>query len=307
MAQYWQSRPCPLCGSTELGDSPEVRAIHPAESMSWDEVKESFVGLRKDQAFFSYYRCQKCALLYCPLYFSEKQLTDLYSQMPDNLMGEDKATASKTQSGYVRWILGKIPSFNSYLELGPDVGLVTKEVLKRSVIQQLSLVEPNLTVHDELRSNSAKVENVEIAYDLAGVKKSGFELVVGIHVLDHLLNPLVDMRDLALKSRVGAHFGLVVHDEGSLLRRLIRRKWPPFCLQHPQLYNPKTLLAMLNASGWEMERVGRSINYFHLNHIAQMGFGVLGLPKAFSKAFPPIESPVFLGNMIALAKKNPIN
>jgi hypothetical protein len=303
MNPSWQQRSCPLCSSTKLADTPEVQATHRAESLSWEEVRDSFIGLRKDQVFFSYYRCPKCELLYCPWYFSADQLTNLYSQMPDNLMGEDKSTASKTQSGYVRWILKRMPPFSTFLELGPDVGLVTKEVVKRAKLERLSLAEPNLAVHQELRLNVGAIENIEIVQYLEEVKNSEFELVIGIHVFDHLLDPLKDIQELALKSRPSSHLGLVVHNEGSLLRRIIKKKWPPFCLQHPQLYNPKSLRAMLDAGGWQLQRVGKSTNYFHLNHIAQMGFGVLGIPQGLSKLVPRIETPISLGNMIAVAKK----
>lgn len=303
MSQNWQKRPCPLCGSTDHSSTPEVRATNPAEGMTWDEVRDSFIGLRKDQIFFSYYRCLECELLYCPWYFSSQQLTDLYSQMPDNLMGEDKSTASKTQAGYVRWILAKMPLFTTFLELGPDVGLVTKEVVKRAKLEHLSLVEPNLGVHNELRANAGTAGSVEIVQYLDEVKNSAFELLIGIHVFDHLLEPLKDIRELSAKSGTASQLGLVVHNEGSLLRKIIKKKWPPFCLQHPQLYNPNSLRAMLSAGGWELEKVGKSTNYFHLNHIAELGFGVLGLPKILSNIVPPIETPINLGNMIAMAKK----
>ncbi len=223
--------------------------------------------------------------------------------MPDNLMGEDKSTASKTQAGYVRWLIGEAPKFKSFLELGPDVGLVTSEVVRRTIPQRVSLVEPNLAIHEELRSNTGSVEDIEIVQYLAEVKNTSFDLVIGIHVFDHLLDPLADIRNLGSMSRADSYLGIVVHNEGSLLRRLIGVRWPPFCLQHPQLYNPKSLRAMLHAGGWELERVGKSTNYFHLNHIAQMALGVLGLPKSLAKLIPRVETPINLGNMIALAKK----
>jgi hypothetical protein len=303
LSKDWRQRACPLCGSNEIPKVAEVRATHPAESMSWEEVRDSFIGLRKDQVFFSYYRCSTCDLLYCPWYFSADQLSTLYSQMPDNLMGEDKSTASKTQSGYVRWITKRISTFQTYLELGPDVGLVTREIVKKPGLEHLSLVEPNLAIHEELRENAKSVEKVEIVQYLSQVTHSQYNLVIGIHVFDHLLDPLTDLIALASISKSDSHLGLVVHNEGSLLRKIVRRKWPPFCLQHPQLYSPKSLRAMLGAGGWNLDSVGKSTNYFHLDHIAQMGFGVLGLPRSLSKFVPRIETPINLGNMIALAKK----
>lgn len=303
VSEDWERRPCPLCRSLVLPSRPEVRAINAAEMMSWEAVRDSFIGFRKDQVFFSYYRCSDCDILYCPWYFSAEQLTSLYSQMPDNLLGEDKATASKTQSGYVRWFTDKVPASKSFLELGPDIGLVTREVVKQMMPQRLGLVEPNLGVHEELRSNAGGVKEIAIVEYLEEVEDNGFDLVIGIHVFDHLLNPLSDLINLSSKSQSDAYLGLVVHNEGSLLRKLIKKKWPPFCLQHPQLYNPHSLRAMLKAGGWELKVSGRSTNYFHLNHIAAMGFGILGVPRGLSKIVPRIETPISLGNMIAVAQK----
>lgn len=299
----WGQRVCPLCGSAKFPSKPEVQATNAAERMTWQSVRESFIGFRKDQVFFSYYRCSECRLLYCPWYFSADQLINLYSQMPDNLLGEDKATASKTQAGYVHWFMGKVPKPECFLELGPDIGLVTREVVMQLMPERLVLVEPNLGVHEELRSNAGAVKQIEIVQYLMEVEADRFDLVIGIHVFDHLLDPLADLKSLASKSQSGAYLGLVVHNEGSLLRKIIKKKWPPFCLQHPQLYDPNSLRAMLNAGGWKMTETGRSTNYFHLNHIAEMGFGILGIPKRLGKLIPQIETPINLGNMIALAKR----
>jgi hypothetical protein len=303
-SKQWVRRVCPLCQSSQLSDKPEVQAKHAAELMPWEEVRDSFIGLRHDQVFFSYYRCPQCHLLYCPWYFSADQLTTLYSQMPDNLIGEDKSTASKTQSGYVRWIRSRVGNVSSFLELGPDIGLVTQEVVAQTKLERMTLVEPNLAVQKELRFNAEGGGKIEIVQYLEEVENDKFELVIGIHVFDHLLDPLKDLSSLAEKSAQGSHLGLVVHNEASLLRKVIRKKWPPFCLQHPQLYNPKSLQAMLDAGGWKLEKVAKSTNYFHLNHLAEMAFGVLGLPKSLSKLVPRVETPINLGNMIALNRKS---
>jgi hypothetical protein len=300
----WSQRSCPLCGSREFPNRPEVQATSAAELMPWEAVRDSFVGFRKDQVFFSYFRCSGCQLLYCPWYFSADQLTDLYSQMPDNLLGEDKSTASKTQSGYVHWFMKKVPRSKNYLELGPDIGLVTREIVRQFMPERLGLVEPNLGVHGELRINAGATSAIEIVQYLDEIKTNGFDLVIGIHVFDHLLDPLADLKSLASKCQTGADLGLVVRNEGSLLRKIIKKKWPPFCLQHPQIYNPSTLKTMLGLGGWVLAKTGKSTNYFHLKHIAEMGFGILGIPKGFSKLVPPTEMPISLGNMIAIAVKD---
>ena len=302
--QYdWIVRTCPNCASNSVSNTPVAKSARPAESMTFAEVKANFVGLRSDQIFFSYYRCKECDLLYAPKYFSETQLAELYQEMPDNLMGEDKATVSKTQSGYVNWLSKKVSYIDNYLEIGPDIGLVAGEVQNRFKVQRLVMIEPNKSVYNDLKENLSN-SRVEV-YGYISELESGdkFDLMAGIHVYDHLLDPVKDLVEMRAHVADHANLLIVVHDEKSVLRKAMKSKWPPFCLQHPQLYNPSTLREILRKAGWEIEHLSKSTNWWHLDHFAEMGSGVIGLPTKWSKILPSIEIPTRLGNMIALARR----
>jgi hypothetical protein len=303
MQSDWISRKCPNCESSFIPDYPVAKSARPAESMSFAEVKANFVGLRSDQIFFSYFRCKGCNLLYAPKYFSENQLAELYQEMPDNLMGEDKATVSKTQSGYVKWLSKKVSQIDNYLEIGPDIGLVAGEVQKRFKVQVSVMIEPNKSVHHDLKENlsNSRVEVYEYISELKSSDK--FDLVAGIHVYDHLLDPVKDLLELRSHAADHANLLIVVHNEKSLLRKIMKSKWPPFCLQHPQLYNPETLGKLLLRAGWQVEFVSKSTNWWNLDHFAKVGSGVIGLPAGWSKILPAIEVPMRLGNVIALARR----
>ena len=303
MQSDWIVRSCPNCESNSVSDSPVAKSARPAESMTFAEVKANFVGLRSDQIFFSYFRCRECELLYAPKYFSENQLAELYREMPDNLMGEDKATVSKTQSGYVNWLSKKVSQIDNYLEIGPDIGLVAGEVQKKFKVQGSVMIEPNKSVHNNLKENlsNSRVEVYEYISELKSSDK--FDLMAGIHVYDHLLDPVKDLLEMRSHATDQANLLIVVHDEKSLLRKAMKSKWPPFCLQHPQLYNPSTLREILRKAGWELEHLSKSTNWWHLDHFAEMGSGVIGLPTKWSKILPSVELPTRLGNMIALARR----
>ena len=66
--------------------------------------------------------------------------------MPDNTMGEDKSTVSKTQSAYAQWILQDGVRTDAYLEVGPDIGLVSRKVTALQTPKRVSFIEPNLSV-----------------------------------------------------------------------------------------------------------------------------------------------------------------
>ena len=298
----WDRRACPLCGSSKLPSKPNSSAIHPAEFMPWETAKTYFIGLRSDQVFFSYYRCDECGLLYCPWYFNPMQLSQLYAAMPDNTMGEDKSTVSKTQSAYARWIMESGVSNKRYLEVGPDIGLVAKEIVDLSTPEHITFLEPNQSVRSELLANVSKVRSIEIVDFIESMRESKFTLVAGVHVYDHLLNPLKDLKELRKNVDPGAHLAIVVHNEKSGLRHILKSKWPPFCLQHPQLYNPNTLREILGNSGWRVVSSGKSTNWYHLKHFVRLGVGVLGFSPEVSRIIPNFEVPVRLGNMITISQ-----
>jgi hypothetical protein len=300
----WTKRACPLCGSEKISANPESKAKYPAEESSWEQVKDAFVGIRNDQIFFSFYRCLDCELLYCPWYFTKEQLDSLYSEMPDNTMGEDKRTASKTQSRYARKIVDSNGSINSFLEIGPDIGLVAREVVTLANVQKVYMVEPNVAVHHELSQNITKSNYQEICTDVAKLTENKFDVVVGIHVMDHLLNPKTDLLAISEYSGGQQTSAFVVHNEKSVLRRVMAEKWPPFCLQHPQLYNRKTIRKILESSDFKDFKITRTINYYHLNNLSSMLLRILGLPQWLNRLVPHVEMPFILGNIMVTARKN---
>jgi hypothetical protein len=222
--------------------------------------------------------------------------------MPDNTMGEDKSTISKTQSIYARWIMNHKLSNSKYLEVGPDIGLVSKEIIQIQLPKHVTLLEPNLSVREELMQNVKSVPSIEIVSSLEEMTNSNFDLAVGIHVYDHLLDPLGDLRKLRKNVLDRGHLAIVVHNEKSLLRYFLRRKWPPFCLQHPQLYNPKTLSTLLQLSGWKSVAMAKTTNWYHLQHFVGLGAGVLGIPVGISRFTPNFEVPIKLGNFSSLSE-----
>lgn len=302
----WEQRPCPQCKCEEYVLPADSRAKVPAESLSFQEISKYFVGFREDQIFFSFHRCSKCNLLYSPRYFSNEQLDILYSDMPDNLLGEDKSIISKTHQGYVKQISKKVKNINIYLEIGPDIGLVTRSVISQFQPNKVILIEPNISVHKELLSNSKSNTEVVLINDIEALGDKSPDLIVGVHVYDHLLNPLEELLKLNSRSAPGAKIALVVHNEKSIIRKILGKKWPPFCLQHPQLYNKITMKHMLELAGWEIVLIQPTINWFSLRHFARMGGGVIGInPRLFS-LIPNIQIPIKLGNMICIAEKRAV-
>ena len=89
--------------------------------------------------------------------------------------------------------------------------------------------------------------------------------------------------------------------ESSLLRRLFGARWPPFCLQHPQLYRPRTMAAMLNAAGFGGVRLKRTVNHFPISFLLKQFLWATGLRVETTPSFGGLTVARALGNMIAVA------
>lgn len=305
---HWLIRNCPICGSNEIDPKSSVKAAHVADDMSFEEVAEFWRGFRKDSCFFTFARCQECGLLYCQNYFTDDQLISLYSNMGDNSAGVADAVLEKTQRGYFRFFATYgFDNSGSYLELGPDTGLLTKNFAAAGV-SKISLIEPNLEVRDDLRNSAIPCRDVEVYDDLNDLKAdTKFSSIAGIHVFDHLVYLKTELSKITMLSQDRASLLIVVHDESSLLRKLLAKKWPPFCLQHPQLFNPATITNALKISGFEDILVKKSTNWFPARHLGTMISSLLGLPDGWTKILPKKEVPLRLGNMIVAAKKADAN
>ena len=113
--------------------------------------------------------------------------------------------------------------------------------------------------------------------NLSVVPDESVGVAVLVHVLDHLLDPADMLRQVARKLRPGGGILLVTHNERSLLRKALGNKWPPFCMQHPELYSPASIRRILGATGYSRVSVRRSKNYFPVKFLAKQVGGLAGL------------------------------
>lgn len=217
------NRNCPICGSS-AGKSV-IKSRNNAENLTFAELSKNFVGLRADQTFFEYKRCAKCNLCFAPRYFSADELDLVYKNMPPNLVGDEQKIVEKTHEGYVKHIKKNLSSANSLIELGADLGLVTGPVVKHFNIKKGILIEPNLDVRTDLINSVENKSGFEVVNYLNEAKSDQkCDLFIGVHVIDHLLEPLKDLNLIQNKMTSGAKLFIVVHNQKSLLAKIMRSK-----------------------------------------------------------------------------------
>jgi hypothetical protein len=100
----------------------------------------------------------------------------------------------------------------------------------------------------------------------------------------------------------GAKLFIVVHNQKSLLAKIMRSKWPPYCLQHPQIFDKKSIKNLLINSGFINVSINRTVNWIGLRNSLISLLGLLKIPNGFLKLLPNISIPIVFGNIIISAE-----
>ena len=240
-------RDCPACGAN--GGKAEAFSDKAAEALSLEALKPHWRGLFQEKVFFTYDRCGDCGLLYAPVFFDQAQLGELYSAMAPNMDAVSSDAIEATQRVYFEEATAGLNISGNFVEIGPDVGYIVGHAAKDARFERFYLFEPNKSVHAELgaAADGKPFTISEDMDDLSAVPDGSAALVVMVHVLDHLLDPRATLQQIRKKLKPGGRLAIVTHNERSLLRSVMGKRWPPFCLQHPELYNPRSITRLLNS------------------------------------------------------------
>jgi hypothetical protein len=286
--QPYLHRGCPACGQSSPDPAWRMGSVPPAEDCPLADLQSSWRGFFKDRKyFFTYRRCQACGQVYAPRYFTPEQLSGLYGRMEDNTAGLPETLMARTQRGYLDLLLRQANlKPGGYLELGPDIGLFTREAMARADFSNYWMVEPNRAAHpelDRLLDGRPRVLLGDSA-EIDRVPDGSLALAVAIHVLDHLLDPGELLARLRTKLVPGGWLLAVTHDGESPIARAFRRRWPAYCLQHPQIYSSATLGNSLARAGLDRVCVMKTVNHFPVTYLLRhflfaSGLGRVPLPE----------------------------
>jgi hypothetical protein len=296
------NRVCPVC-SEKPSAKTAISSEMVAESLDFEALIPYWNGFFKDKVMFSYSKCTNCGILYAPVFFNEPQLECMYGQMPPNMSEVPLDALRKTQRGYFEALKNCATLEGGFIEVGPDVGLFTENCVKEGDFDQYWLFEPNRDVLPAL-SKVIDDKKSRVIHDMFGfshVPDNAASVAVMIHVLDHLLDPVATLGELKKKLAPGAKLLLVTHDESSLLRRLFGWRWPAFCLQHPQIYNPATMRTLLNAAGYDVLKQSKTVNFFQISFLLKHLFWAVGIKVKSVPSFGNITIGLKLGNMLTIA------
>lgn len=295
-------RACPACGTDAPGKV--IQSEPCAEAMPLDQLRRYWSGLFTEKVFFSYERCGECGLLFAPTYFTSAQLGELYADMAPNMELVPTDALEATQRGYWETAKKAGPMDGGYLEIGPDIGYIARHAAAEGRFDRFWLFEPNQAVHGQLSAAIGdKPHKISFEMDdLSIVPDGSVGLAVMVHVLDHVLQPKATLERIRVKLKPDGLLVIVTHNEMSVLRRVMAKRWPPFCLQHPEIYNPSSIKELVRRADYASVEVERSKNYFPVSFMVRQAAYTVGL-KLDKLPLPRKAVGLRLGNMITLARR----
>ncbi len=298
------ARTCPSCRANASASNAAVASAPPAEAQPFEDLQQQWYGFFKKSTFFTYNRCAACGMLYSPQYFTEPQLARLYASMPPNMVEVSDGALERTQLGYFRELQKFSKLEGEFLEIGPDVGMFAEACVRYGHFTKFWMFEPNVDAHAELRRRIGDNELYVSTHllDLSDVPDNSIDAVAMIHVLDHILDPVGFLSELRPKLKRDATMLIVTHDESSLLARLLKSRFPAYCLQHPHLFNPKSMRSLLGQAGYGVAETKRSVNQFPVTFLIKHAVFALGLGKINLPKLLWLRLPLRLGNFITIAR-----
>jgi len=168
---------------------------------------------------------------------------------------------------------GNACGYTSYLEQEKALRLTFRRLLKvlaRKGLTGGSVLEVGCGLGfflDEARPFFSHRAGTDLSKDVAGKaseladqvwvggvealpEEERFDLVVALHVIEHVYDPVFFAKQLASRVKVGGHLLLATPDAGSFWLRVLGKRWPSFKFpEHVVFYNQRILTDLFQEAG----------------------------------------------------------
>ncbi len=254
-------RDCILCGS----ESYEILHYYPKEYYNHKQyIKYSWDGGHKID--FQVVKCNKCGLVYLNPSFTEESLHYLYptSIIPENLT-YNNLIKNHNFNFLIKPIIGKIykmplKSKVNMIDIGTRYG-VLPELLSKKGFNAFG-IEYNKKCVEVAHKNGikniyqGKLQDIEkISNEL---KISNFNLVTLIDVIEHLINPLEELRLISKFQKKGDRMIITTMNLDSLGYKIFKEDWHYIHNQHMFYFNKKTIEKLFHKLSYEIEYVSNT-------------------------------------------------
>jgi dolichol-phosphate mannosyltransferase len=292
--------PCNLC------QSEHSRILYPGDAAHRFTVSGQTFRCTSEQHgdFTNIVECESCGLLYEDPREPEQDIEAQYQQVEDPTYEREKEGRFRTFSGTLERLEahtrpGKLLDVGCYMGLFLDVA--------RARGWETHGVEPSAWAALRAREKGHQIINAPLRK--AALPAESFDMVTLWDVIEHLHDPLGQLREMYRLLKPGGIFALSTMDAGCLFAKLAGRHWPWFMRMHLYYFTRGTLTRMLQAAGFEVLAVETHKRIVSLRYLLEKGAALLGplapLGKIIGRPFGSVFVTVDLGDIINVYSRRP--
>lgn len=285
--------PCNLCGSSQY------RILYAGDAAHLARVSAQTFRCTSEQHgdFTNIVECESCGMRYESPREPEQKLEAQYEDVEDPVYEREQEgrirTFSRTLDSLERHVRpGKMLDVGCYLGLFLDVA--------RARGWETHGVEPSAWAARRAGEKRHQVVNAPLRR--ANLPAQSFDLVTLWDVIEHLHDPLGQLREIQRLLKPGGVFGLSTMDAGCLFAKLAGRRWPWYMRMHLYYFTRGTLTRMLQEAGFEVLEVETHKRVVSLRYLLEKVAALLGplapLGRWAGRPFGGVFVTVDLGDIV---------
>jgi len=295
-----QKTSCAIC-STDTFD----QEVYAANFRPEDLNPEVFSARRlPDHLYYRMVICRQCGLMRANPVLSSESLSVLYKRSHGH-DGQLSQAAADTYLRYFQENFSPFPFQKRVLEIGCGPGYFLKTLIQHEC-QQVHGVEPSLEAVEQSGELKGLIHN---GMFISGIyPKEYFDIICAFQMFDHLSDPVKFLKSCQEYVKPGGKLFIILHNINSWPARITGSHCPMLDIEHPILYNPRTIFKIIEANGFTVEKKFSVLNRYPLRYWLQLMPLPLGLKKLlldFLQKSPigNILLTLGLGNMGIIARK----
>jgi 2-polyprenyl-3-methyl-5-hydroxy-6-metoxy-1,4-benzoquinol methylase len=259
-----ESVPCNLCGSNES------RLLYPSTLHS-DNGASHGSAFRCTHAGYGAHhaivKCRACGLVYANPRWDRREILDLYEAVNDPLYLAEREGRVLTFQRHLQPLLevyGRQPAPGErLLDVGCYIGVFVE--IAQAAGWEAAGLEPSAWGVAEARKRGLHVVQGTLA--TAGLPAASFDVITMWDVIEHLTDPMAELRRTHRLLKPGGLAVLHTMDIESPFARLMGRHWPWLMEMHLYYFSRRTLAAMLERAGFELIRAEAHGRYLRLGYL----------------------------------------
>jgi 2-polyprenyl-3-methyl-5-hydroxy-6-metoxy-1,4-benzoquinol methylase len=210
-------------------------------------------------------QCRQCGLIYTNPRRRPADIMHDYEAVVDERYLADCDARTATFRRNIRPLEQMIspPNGHRLLDIGAHVGIFVDVARERG--WDAWGLEPSRWAVEQGRGRNLNM--IQGTLRDAELDAASFDLVTMWDVIEHLLDPLADVREIARILRPGGVFCVHSINIASPFARLMSKRWPWLVEMHNYYFTPQTLTATVEKAGLHVECWQNQGRYLHLGYL----------------------------------------